>query len=319
MYDESGNLSGLRVGSSEYYYYRNGQGDIIGIIDSTGSIAAKYSYDAWGNPVAITDGNGNDVSGNAGHIANINPFRYRGYFYDIETGLYYLQSRYYDSQVGRFVNADGIIGANDYALFNYCGNNPIMLSDPSGMIGWEGCMYMSNFNTISCAQSRKDNLEEPITHVSDDVVDFISSYEGYETSAKDDGYGNLTIGYGHVVQDNEHFGKISKEEALRLLKQDLDIWAGRVYNYSYKQGVVWDQHQIDALVSFAFNTGYNYEKLIGHLLNYENPYESFGLYIKAYNRKTKQYENSLGLYRRRYDEAVIFTQGIYERTYRNWQ
>lgn len=77
--------------------------------------------------------------------------------------------------------------------------------------------------------------------------------------------------------------------------------------------------KIDALISFAFNTGYNYEKLIGHLLNYEDPYESFGLYIKAYNRKTKQYENSLGLYRRRYDEAVIFTQGIYERTYRNWQ
>ena len=73
-YDESGNLSGLRVGNSEYYYYRNGQGDIIGIIDSTGSIAAKYSYDAWGTPIAITDGAGNDVSGNVSHIANINPF-----------------------------------------------------------------------------------------------------------------------------------------------------------------------------------------------------------------------------------------------------
>ena len=101
-YDESGNLSGLRVGNSEYYYYRNGQGDIIGIIDGTGSIAAKYSYDAWGTPIAITDGAGNDVSGNAAHIANVNPFRYRGYFYDVETGLYYLQSRYYDPQVSRF-------------------------------------------------------------------------------------------------------------------------------------------------------------------------------------------------------------------------
>ena len=135
-------MSGLRVGNSEYYYYRNGQGDIIGIIDSTGSIAAKYSYDAWGTPIAITDGAGNNVSGNAAHIANINPFRYRGYFYDVETGLYYLQSRYYDPQVGRFLNADGIIGANGYSLFNYCGNNPIMLSDPSGMIGYEGCLWI---------------------------------------------------------------------------------------------------------------------------------------------------------------------------------
>ena len=144
-YDESGNLSGLRVGNSEYYYYRNGQGDIIGIIDGTGSIAAKYSYDAWGTPIAITDGAGNDVSGNVSHIANINPFRYRGYFYDVETGLYYLQSRYYDPQVGRFLNADGIIGANGYVLFNYCGNNPIMLSDPSGMLGYDGCAWLTLF------------------------------------------------------------------------------------------------------------------------------------------------------------------------------
>ena len=129
-------MSGLRVGNSEYYYYRNGQGDIIGIIDSTGSIAAKYSYDAWGTPIAITDGAGNDVSGNVSHIANINPFRYRGYFYDVETGLYYLQSRYYDSQVGRFLNADsqlnislGVIGIN---MFIYCLNNPINKIDCDG-------------------------------------------------------------------------------------------------------------------------------------------------------------------------------------------
>ena len=135
-YDENGNLSGLRVGNSEYYYYRNGQGDIIGIIDGTGSIAAKYSYDAWGTPVAITDGNGNDVSGNANHIANINPFRYRGYFYDTETGLYYLQSRYYDPQVGRFINADGYVSTGQDVLGNnmfvYCGNNSISRLDPSG-------------------------------------------------------------------------------------------------------------------------------------------------------------------------------------------
>ncbi len=135
-YDESGNLFGLRVGSSEYYYYRNGQGDIIGIIDGTGSIVVKYSYDAWGTPIAITDGAGNDVSGNASHIANINPFRYRGYFYDVETGLYYLQSRYYDSQVGRFVNADGYISTGQdvlgHNMFAYCGNNPVNMSDLTG-------------------------------------------------------------------------------------------------------------------------------------------------------------------------------------------
>ena len=132
-------MSGLRVGNSEYYYYRNGQGDIIGIIDGTGSIAAKYSYDAWGTPIAITDGAGNDVSGNTAHIANVNPFRYRGYFYDVETGLYYLQSRYYDPQVGRFVNADGVSLFGyalqkplQYNMYSYCWNNPGIMYDPTG-------------------------------------------------------------------------------------------------------------------------------------------------------------------------------------------
>ena len=161
-YDESGNLSGLRVGSSEYYYYRNGQGDIIGIIDGTGSIAAKYSYDAWGNPVAITDGNGNDVW----HIANINPFRYRGYYYDVETGLYYLQSRYYDSQVGRFVNADGYVstgqGILEHNMFVYCLNNCINMSDPSGMIGYEGCQYIAKMESERLAALFINQVKEII-------------------------------------------------------------------------------------------------------------------------------------------------------------
>ena len=156
-YDESGNLSGLRAGSSEYYYYRNGQGDIIGIIDGTGSIVAKYSYDAWGTPIAITDGNGNDVSSNAGHIANINPFRYRGYFYDVETGLYYLQSRYYDSQVGRFVNADGYVstgqGILEHNMFSYCLNNPVNFADPLGNAPFINAIYIGLLLTAGIASN----------------------------------------------------------------------------------------------------------------------------------------------------------------------
>ena len=97
---------------------------------------ARYTYDAWGRPLTITDANGNDVSSNPNHIANINPIRYRGYYFDKETGLYYLQSRYYDPSTGRFLNADGhsdenlgILGMN---LFLYCGNNPINYIDLNG-------------------------------------------------------------------------------------------------------------------------------------------------------------------------------------------
>ena len=90
----------------------------------------SYEYDAWGNKLSIKDANGTDVSSNASHIANINPFRYRGYYYDSETSFYYLQSRYYDPVVQRFISADN--NFSNYNLFMYCGNNPINRVDSNG-------------------------------------------------------------------------------------------------------------------------------------------------------------------------------------------
>ena len=72
---------------------RDAQGNIVALIDSSGAVVVRYAYDAWGNH-AVLDGNGNDITDEA-HIGNLNPFRYRGYFYDVETELYYLQTRYY--------------------------------------------------------------------------------------------------------------------------------------------------------------------------------------------------------------------------------
>ena len=96
----------------------------------------KYVYDAWGNH-AVLDDAGNDITENAVHIGNLNPFRYRGYFYDVETELYYLQTRYYDPEVGRFITIDGIEyldpeSINGLNLYAYCGNNPVMFTDPNG-------------------------------------------------------------------------------------------------------------------------------------------------------------------------------------------
>ena len=141
FYDESGNAYAMKYNGDMYYYLRNGQGDIIGIIDDTGAIVARYTYDPWGKPLTVKDGNGNTIAANATHIANANPFRYRGYFYDTETGFYYLQSRYYDPVTGRFINADdvsclGLEGmVTSYNLFTYCANDPINRFDDSGY-GW---------------------------------------------------------------------------------------------------------------------------------------------------------------------------------------
>ena len=97
---------------------------------------AKYSYNAWGEPIYITDNKGHDISGDRTHVANKNPYRYRGYYYDVETGFDYLKSRYYDPITCRFINQDNLLGANKdvycYNLFAYCSNNPTNLTDPNG-------------------------------------------------------------------------------------------------------------------------------------------------------------------------------------------
>ena len=118
-----------------FFYLRDGQGNIIAIVDSTGSVVVQYYYDAWGNH-KVVDANGDEIT-NQNNIGNLNPFRYRGYYYDTETGLYFLQTRYYDPEVGRFLNRDSVQYAdpetiNGLNLYAYCLNNPVEYADPTG-------------------------------------------------------------------------------------------------------------------------------------------------------------------------------------------
>ena len=128
-----------------YYYVLNAQGDVIALLNADGTLAASYNYGAWGN-YSVHDDKGAKIT-KASFIGHINPLRYRGYYYDRETRLYYLQSRYYDFANCRFINADGqftdgFIGSN---LFAYCENNPIRYSDPTGLLAAEAAIAASNF------------------------------------------------------------------------------------------------------------------------------------------------------------------------------
>ena len=118
-----------------YYYTHNWRGDIVGIYNGNGELRAKYTYDSWGNVTSITDGDGNAVTSPT-HVGNLNPFRYRGYYMDTETGFYYLMSRYYDPVTHRFLNADGYfqtgLGILDSNMNAYCKNNPVNRFDPFG-------------------------------------------------------------------------------------------------------------------------------------------------------------------------------------------
>lgn len=128
-YDANGTPQYVLYDGNRYFYLTNLQGDVTAIVSVNGNIVVEYSYDAWGNVLSI-EGVRKD------NLGKLNPLRYRGYAYDEETGLYYLQSRYYNPAIGRFINADvyastgqDFIGNN---MFAYCGNSPVSRADTSG-------------------------------------------------------------------------------------------------------------------------------------------------------------------------------------------
>ena len=130
LYDHTG-VAGVQYDGRIYLYRKDAQGNIIAILDDTGKVVVRYAYNAWGgHTVEVVDSDCAD-------IAYKNPFRYRGYYYDTETGLYYLHARYYDPTTGRFISPDGIEyldpeTVNGLNLYAYCGNDPVNRIDPNG-------------------------------------------------------------------------------------------------------------------------------------------------------------------------------------------
>lgn len=154
-YNEAGSVIGLRYNGNDYFFRRNLQGDIISILNTAGQTVVSYEYDPWGN-ILSTSGS------MAATLGADNPFRYRGYYYDNESGFYYLQSRYYDPATGRFLNADdtAYIGASGtilgYSLFAYCENNPVSYMDSTGnwllqaICGIAGAVVFGTVANILC-------------------------------------------------------------------------------------------------------------------------------------------------------------------------
>jgi RHS repeat-associated protein len=162
-YDSSGNLISMNLSTKnadntwtpgvEYYYIRNAQSDIIGLFNKAGDQVVSYVYDSWGKLESTT-------GTLASTVGVKNPYRYKGYRYDTETGLYYLQSRYYNAEWGRFINADGMVGQTGdllgHNMFAYCKNNPVNMADPSGCFaipgvpGWAA--FGNQFDKKACDQ-----------------------------------------------------------------------------------------------------------------------------------------------------------------------
>lgn len=181
IYDENDRVIGLKYNDTQYYYIRNGQNDIIGILDSNLNQIVSYEYDSWGNILSIKDENGNEII-DSNNIGLINPYRYRSYRYDTETGLYYLQSRYYSPEWGRFISCDKFMQSGQSILDNnmyiYCINNPVKNYDPNGeaalialLIGvTSGISGITTFITIREQDKKSGNKTNYLDAIARSVV-----------------------------------------------------------------------------------------------------------------------------------------------------
>ena len=156
LYDESGAPIGMQYRTNSYaanvfdtfYFEMNLQGDIVAVYNADCDKIGSYNYDAWGNFTVTVESTNTPRENRMVWI--FNPFRYRGYYYDADTGLYYLQSRYYNPQWGRFLNADGYVNANGdligFNMYAYCSNNSVMYVDYTGH-SWKE--FWDDLNTVA--------------------------------------------------------------------------------------------------------------------------------------------------------------------------
>ena len=182
-YDASGVPTTVTLNGVVYYYVVNMQGDVVAIYTADGTSVCYYNYNAWGKTVTATTNNNYTID-------ELNPLRYRGYVFDSETNLYYLQSRYYNPEWGRFINADGYTSTGQGQLgnnmFAYCLNNPVNMEDSSGSLPTRKqldgiiCvaedMYMLLINTtfgfVAQRQSYVTATHEEVIHKTKTIMDF---------------------------------------------------------------------------------------------------------------------------------------------------
>ena len=178
LYDDVGSPIGFLYRTSAYarneydayFYEKNFFGDVTAIYNESGSCVARYAYNAWGE---------HEIWQNTNGIATLNPIRYRGYYYDTHTGLYYLQSRYYNPAWGRFISPDcyvstgqGLLGNNMYI---YCNNNPVMYVDP------EGCSLESFFTPIPLIQTMWPIVQDALGSFVDNLLSDIRAFDPNNT------------------------------------------------------------------------------------------------------------------------------------------
>ncbi len=262
LYDNEESVCGILYNGVPYYFLKNFQGDVIAVVDSNEKTIANYTYDAWGKVVS--------VSGEKLDVANINPFRYRGYYYDRETRMYYLQSRYYDPETGRFVNADvtnyilnthSTVSSN---LFTYCGNTPVNGVDMFGYC-YTTVAPVIRYPSSSGTSSSPDKKFEDYVHDNWIAKLFESVNKNYTPiDHKGIGYSiKLTLYFDykpskmHLTENsfNASFGSGSLSLGWGGKLEAGFGWSIGRYSLSYLKGVDWERRYLAITIACATQDG----------------------------------------------------------------
>ena len=227
LYDESGLAYSFIYNDTQYYYVKNLQGDVMSIANDSGSIVVNYVYDAWGNILSTT-------GSMASTVGAVNPIRYRSYYYDGETGFYYLQSRYYDPAIRRFINADGYINANGdilgFNMYAYCGNNPVMGYDPTGEWNWSTFWSVTNV-VLSAVAGVVAGVATG--NVAVGIVTATLTYSGLNNVVNTVYYNHFSDGKSEIDNSSYQDGYIDRFERLDYTKErtEQEIYNSTAWTY----------------------------------------------------------------------------------------
>jgi RHS repeat-associated protein len=228
-YDYDGTLIGFNYDSDvtdqtdglDYFYLRNQQGDITTIINSSGTVVTKYNYDAYGNTTIVLD-----------NLSGVNQYTYKGYRYDSETNLYYLNSRYYNPEVGRFINADGLVGdmgdIQSSNMYSYCANNPVNRGDESGyfwnIIAGAGIGFLVGF-TVNLAVQAFNGQDIDLT---DALISGASGALSGVLAASGFGLATMAVGNGLISSAENVATNLVKGETINALELGVSFTVGVV-------------------------------------------------------------------------------------------
>jgi len=230
-YGAQGRPAKVNFNGTMYTYIHNLQGDIVGMLDGSGALVVEYKYDAWGKLLSTT-GTLKTTLG------KLNPFRYRGYVYDTETGLYYLRSRYYNPSWGRFVNADSILIPIDWRtrlnMFSYVNNNPVLNCDYNGTWSTDA---LSIFSSVTTA------IKRCITKIGNFMKEIKHRYNKYTVNVYREGEGTDKPGKFNmkVYTNNDGFENVHIAESLSITSLEdmnaiLDVFIDSQYYSEEKYG-----------------------------------------------------------------------------------